>query len=506
MEDIGIDTQVHDEEASVQRIKELFAYEMTEVKLMLAGRFKKFTAEDMKNAGADVIVKSINLQRDLPDGTVDVEKMKLEHLHAKRAGSFALSVQRIEHEKTAQQGISFPAMGMLPRTAITSQVDIDPHNREVRSSHVGYTPSAIQIDFVSPPAIGKKKTVYRAKCAETRGEGISALNGVRLCAKKVVYGAKCAETKMEGISALNGVRLRVKKAVYGTKCAETKIEGVSAPDSVKLCGEIPKINVNELVHQGMQSSVIQRKDICLSLDKPRETVSVMPRRLSPVVFQRTEMKTPAIEKMVSLKCVNSADIPAVQADLAMRILPNPHERFSVGEIGNGPDVRNSSKLNLSTIPERVEYTPPRCSADVKCSLPQERIEAGEVLSHTKIAVKRPQLGVLSIEGFAPKLAPVKLPEIKADTSAAKKIPIAARRAEFSGAPQVMVVKMNAPTVADVSGMIKQVQDISRSVIPRGMTYEEMCRRCVVPIRTLDYQGAISAIVSSYKAANEAADS
>ncbi len=54
--------QLHDENATVQRNKELFEYEMTEVKLMLAGRFRHITVEDMHNAGADVVIRKPNLR------------------------------------------------------------------------------------------------------------------------------------------------------------------------------------------------------------------------------------------------------------------------------------------------------------------------------------------------------------------------------------------------------------------------------------------------------------
>ena len=62
-ENNAVENQLHNENDTVQRNKELFEYEMTEVKLMLAGRFKHFSAADMKNAGADYVIRTM---RELP--------------------------------------------------------------------------------------------------------------------------------------------------------------------------------------------------------------------------------------------------------------------------------------------------------------------------------------------------------------------------------------------------------------------------------------------------------
>ncbi len=67
---IGANAVVCEDEDTLRRNKELFEYEMTEVKMMLAGKFKKVTAEDMNNAGRDVELNpgTVHLTGQMPSG------------------------------------------------------------------------------------------------------------------------------------------------------------------------------------------------------------------------------------------------------------------------------------------------------------------------------------------------------------------------------------------------------------------------------------------------------
>ncbi len=104
--------QMTADEASIQRSKELFEYEMTQVKLMLAGKYKKVSSEDMNYAG-DVDVQTVNVEYTPAEISVGEEISDLPEIsivNCQDLGICAASVDGFSDDlQISTRGISNPA-------------------------------------------------------------------------------------------------------------------------------------------------------------------------------------------------------------------------------------------------------------------------------------------------------------------------------------------------------------------------------------------------------------
>lgn len=388
--------------ADIQRNKELFEYEMTEVKLMLSGRFKNLSAKDMNNAGADVVVKKTDLK---------FEKLEI----------------------LSKEGISSPV-----------------------------------------PAVSAKKTPQLE---------LKAQNG------KVTIASEKIESK---------------KAVFS----------------------VPKVNID---HSKLNVMPIQKYDFCTQNDEnssPAQTNISAGKTIPTMSFKTLKVNIPKAEQHTSFNAEKSFDIkqftlsktkndgfslkmeeisqvkcPTLRYESAdytvdcKCTLPSERDASSFKKV-NGCNVNVSCDCTVKevTLPETNGITAPfEIKSAVEKIVPPEKLKlsysvrdgiAVNVNGTEKIDEKKCCFGTINFENNTKTVHNIQIKTYEAPSDITK--------------PKVDVTKMTVEPISSITDVTAKVVNISENIFPKWLSYDEMCNKCVVPIRKIDYTSAIEDIVGTFR--------
>ena len=205
-----------------------------------------------------------------------------------------------------------------------------------------------------------------------------------------------------------------------------------------------------------------------------------------------------VEYTVECKC----ELPEKDSSLSRPSVNNPSVAISMDNtmsMKHFPEQRRNAEVDVSdtgtfSLPRnRTLQNESVDCADVKINpvalTDTALIEYKSPVVHDDIEIKSD-----GIAAITPKKCNVGQICVDSDTDHLTKISIKTRKTLAGiNKPQVETAKMKVTSIAPVSDIVDKVQSISRDVLPKGLTYEEMCRRCVVPVRKLEYQMAFEDI-------------
>ena len=140
--------------SDVERNKELFEYEMTEVILQLKGEFAKVSGKDMHYDDALFAAQKPDIQVDIPKVTVD--PVSVAEIHTDVDVSAAVSA--LQKTAAVTVDVEVPAVPQMKAPAL-GQIEVKPVEMELQT--VKITPCEIPAVQITPPAVDAVSTELR---------------------------------------------------------------------------------------------------------------------------------------------------------------------------------------------------------------------------------------------------------------------------------------------------------------------------------------------------------
>ena len=140
--------------SDVERNKELFEYEMTEVILQLKGEFAKVSGKDMHYDDALFAAQKPDIQVDIPKVTVD--PVSVAEIHTDVDVSAAVSA--LQKTAAVTVDVDVPAVPQMKAPAL-GQIEVKPVEMELQT--VKITPCEIPAVQITPPAVDTVSTELR---------------------------------------------------------------------------------------------------------------------------------------------------------------------------------------------------------------------------------------------------------------------------------------------------------------------------------------------------------
>ncbi len=535
-ENSAMENQLQNEDVAVQRNKELFEYEMTEVKLMLAGRFKHISAADMQNAGADVVIRDTNLQ--LKDHNKLTEsEVTFNHPQITNVDLSLLRVCKIDKAEHAISGVTVEKEKKIIRTKCSlHDVGVSFSEDSAKETKVQFIPPQVSVDLedISLPQTAivniNPKKIDIPKVSEVNSEH----ENWKLTYKKVEPVVEFEVPQVGQIKTVDTSEPKLEVSVSIHKIDKPlNIRKTQAHIDVEMPEMLGGVNTKGLSSKNIKTADINVSNINIeSTKKPRfhqldtpipveinMTVTPVRRHLGVMLNDNYCLLTGKIEDIsIALKTLSftpvkhavkcKCELPSIASTVSRKSMDSSPVTISIGNSVNVEKSlkhRNTSKVDMSEL-GIVDIPKKRTLKNESLNFDDMIIKL-ETLPHALQQVTKCQVAESSVEiefesvvGIAPKKCHVKSIRVNGDTVNPPPISIKMLKSLAKiNKPQVDAEKMKITPLAPVSDIIGKVQSISRGVLPKGLTYEEMCRRCVVSVRKLDYQPAFEDILGTLKA-------
>ncbi len=386
----------------IQRNKELFEYEMTEVKLMLSGRFKNLSAKDMNNAGTDVVVKKADFQFKKP-----------EMLNKKNISSSvpAVSAKKIpQSEFKAQKG----------EVTITSE--------KIESKKAVFSVPTVNIDYseLNCPQIQKSDF-----CAQNDGNSSLAQTNVSAGKAFPTMSFKTLKVNIPKAEQHTSVNAEKSLGIKQFTLSKTKSDGLSLKMK-----EISQVKCPTLRYESADYTV------------------------------NCECTLPSERDVSCFKKVHGCNVNA-SCDCTVKEVKLP-------------------TTNGITAPFEIESAVEKIAPPEKLKLSYSVFDgiAVNVNGTEQIDEKKCCFGTINFEN---------------NTNPVYNIPIKAYTSPSDiTKPDIDVAEMKVEPISSITDVTVKVMDISKNIFPKWLSYDEMCKKCVVPIRKIDYTSAMEDIVDTFK--------
>lgn len=541
LENSTLENQMRNEDMTVQRNKELFEYEMTEVKLMLAGRFKHISAADMQNAGADVVIREPNLQ--LKDHNLFTDnEVTFHHPQIAAVDASQLHISEIEIVDQDISGITIEEAKKITRAKCDlHDVGISYSSDSAKETKVHFIhpqvrigleditlPRTARIDIdkneIDIPKVsnfnsksGDRKLTYTKKdpVVELEIQQVGHIKTADVAIAELDTSISITRIDRPFNLKKNPAHVELKKPVM---LDEIKMKGLSSvkikPDDTDVSditiGSQKKAEFHPLesppqVEINMVTTPIIGHLLPIQNDNySSQTKLIEAKLIEDLSIAESTIKFTPVKHTVKCKCelpgyASSINRPSVNRSPVTILLDNnmclknfvKHRENSEVDVSDAGNLRIPKNRKLQK--ESVDYgdmiidpihLPDATLKEYKSTVEYDGVEINRN-SIGAIIPKKCYVGKICVDGDSVNTTKISIKEKKAPANINK--------------PQVETAKMKITPIAPVSDIIDKVQTVSRGILPKGLSYEEMCRRCVVPVRKLDYQPAFEEILGTLKA-------
>lgn len=536
LENSTLENQMYNEDVTVQRNKELFEYEMTEVKLMLAGRFKHISAADMQNAGADVVIREPNLQ--LKDHNLFADnEVTFHHPQIAAVDASQLRISEIEIVDQDISGIIIEEAKKITRAKCDlHDVGISYSSDSAKETKVHFIHPQVRIGLEDIPLPRTARIdIDKNEIDIPKVSNFNSKSGDR----KLTYTKKDPVVELE-IQQVEHIKTAdVAIAELDTSISITRIDRPFNLKKNTAHVELKNpVMLDEIKMKGLSSVRIKTddtdvSDITLGSQKKAEFHPLE----SPIQVEISMVTTPIIGHLLPIQNDNYSSQTKLIEDLSIaentiKFTPVKHTVKCKCELPvyassiNRPSVNRSPvTISLDNTMCMKRFLKHKNNSEVDVSdtgnlrisrnktLQRESVDLGDMLIDpvhlpdpmlkeykSTVAYYGVEINRDSIVAITPKKCYVGKICVDGDTVNTTKISIKEKKSPANiNKPQVETVKMKITPIAPVFDIIDKVKSISRGILPKGLSYEEMCRRCVVPVRKLDYQPAFEEILGTLKA-------
>lgn len=299
--------------SDVERNKELFEYEMTEVILQLKGEFAKVSGKDMKLDNSQLSVPSVNIGTVLP--SVKLDPISMETQAAVTISGEKLAIPPVAIEKTS---IDCPTVPAVSATSIENvalektQLDCSVVNAQVT---INDAPVSIEL-----PNVPKIET----------GINLPSINGTAKIDNNAISNISMAEIPSMSITLPSAVEV-------------SRITVDIPQTAIDVQSSISSTQCNVLVDVPNVPTVAQYSDTVVSVQKTKEQIEV--RKPAEYIHKEVDVSMPSVE------VANASITPqATMKDVALQDTPIDLPKVSnIGVFEIKPVTANSEPISIPTV-------------------------------------------------------------------------------------------------------------------------------------------------------------
>ncbi len=339
--------QLLQDDVSAKRTEELSAYEMTEVRIKLEGKFSSFSAEDMNGAGKDMEVVKVNLAMQKNETPLKAETKKIELPEKPGENWENMKISTVETDMTPAAAVVLPETpGKLPVCQPETAENADGIRKmQVPAVSLKYESAAIQVEKSAAvlPESGKiPETVQKyTVSADTESQKLD-LPDVRKFPTVEMNRENKAEIQIS-LPHIDTVGMKI----TGNTESGAVIESVVLPESRSLRTEalaVPETDVQAVLASDTENRIPEKKEAL------RFTGAGLEEFVKGTLMMLTgEEQKAALQAIGSLPEIHmAAPETAVSADIPESPLKDAVQMPAIPDMGDGLDV---SAMRVDRIPD-----------------------------------------------------------------------------------------------------------------------------------------------------------